>query len=204
METIEELLAQIDSLQSQLQNVSSFNPINFEKENDRIEKYLSDFTSRDGILLTIASLLFILPIVEGNEVSSYFLIWAYPFFIFGIVSYIFSAKRINVISQINKDLHLSEINKILKENYFRVAKFHNLTDVFLVSFYTSFLFNYYFLSFIGLPKIETSILIAMLSILSSIFRYLYISKIKKIDNIEGIELMPTGAVSPDATLPKIK
>lgn len=211
MATTDDLLAQIATLETQLKSLQgdegysrNFSGLDFTGENNRIEKYLSDFTSREGVLLTIASLLSVLPIIDDKKILLYFLIWICPFLILGIITYIFSAKRINITSQPNKIFPLFEANKILKENYSKVAKLHNLTDVLLVSFFASFLFNYYFISFIDLPGTLTPILIAILATLCGIFRYLYILRVDKFDKFSGLEIMGVGAVSPDVISSVIK
>lgn len=202
MSTIEELLAQITILQTQLQSLQGEGDNNmscdsFGDANSRIEKYLSDFTNREGVLLTIAGLLSVLPIIGGKESLLYFLTWIYPFLILGITTYIFSAKRINIVSKINESRQFIQANKALKRNYLRVTRLHNLTDLLLVSFFVSFLFNYYLISFNDLPKVGTSVLITILSFLCGIFRYLYISKIDKSDKSADLEMMPVGAALPD-------
>ena len=114
MATNEELLAQIRQLQAQLHSLSESvhnNCNGFDADSDllesqggRIEGYLSDFTNREGVLLTIAGIFSVLPIIGGKEYLLYFLAWIYPFLILGIIAYIFSTKRINIISNIHKGL----------------------------------------------------------------------------------------------------
>ena len=201
MTTIEELQAQINSLLPQLASLeksdSNINTL-YSKENDRIERYLSDLTNRQGLLLTISSLFSFLPILDNSNMMSYFLIWIYPFLIIAILMYILSAKRINFVSKVGERLFTSEeeINELVKKNYFRVIKFHRLTDSVLIIFFSSFVINYYFLVFFGVPIIQKSVLILLLVILLGILRYSYISRVEGKKKYK--DAIPTGNMPQDA------
>ena len=98
MATIEELQAQIVSLGDQLRDISGYieDPTLLKEENSQIQSYLADFTTKEGILLTIASLFSFLSFSDNN-MFSHFLILTLPFLIFAIVFYILSTKRCSCI-----------------------------------------------------------------------------------------------------------
>lgn len=193
--TSDNLQSQIDALFEEVQSLSSqlgfsnpsighrFKSDIFEGENDRIEKYLSDFTHREGVLLTVAGLFSLLPLVDAEQVLPYFLAWVVPFLLVAIFTYVCSSKRINVVSRADSShepepLNSKLLNDLLKKQYFSSMRFHKITDVALVSFFTSFVTNYYLIVFIGLPNLPTSISLILLSILVGYARYYYVSKLK--------------------------
>ena len=169
----QELNKQIDELQKSLTEITSLNSRLgygqyagtdfFEKENERIERYLSDFTTREGVLLTIAGLFSLFPVFNINGALPYFLIWTIPFLFVAIITYICSSKRVNFIFEIDKfnpGLPDSEaVNGLLKKQYEKSLIFHRLTDAVLVSFFVSFVVNYYLFVFIGLSNLTASVLV---------------------------------------------
>ena len=211
---IQALLIEIASLSSQLGIKNSFrdnqysNIDFFEKENERIEKYLSGFTHREGVLLTIAGLFSIFPFFDIKEALSYFLIWAIPFLMVAIIAYICSSKRVNIVSMQDNNsesepLRSREINKLLKQRYFSAMKFHKITDAALVSFFVSFIINYYLLIFVGLPNFSVSIFIIILAISLGCIRYYYVSKLKEanIPNVVVLGGIPVPTASITSTIP---
>lgn len=148
-----------------------------EKENERIEKYLSDFTQKQGVLLAVASLTTLIPVFAMS--TNYFLLWIAPFLIIAIIGYVFSSKRLNFVSRSG---HLPEvmdplsINIQLKENYFSIIKYHRVTDCSIISFFVSFLVTTYIFSFTGTSSILISFCITALALMCGLWRYIYISK----------------------------
>ena len=123
---------------------------------------------------------------------SHFLILTLPFLIFAIVFYILSTKRFNIIQSIRTDSRLNllsakEINGVLKKTYFNTLKYHTLTDVSIVIYFTSFILNYYFNFYIESVSVTTSILIFILSISCGAWRYF---SVKNKSEIKG--MIPTG------------
>ena len=143
MATIEELQAQIVSLGDQLRDISGYieDPTLLKEENSQIQSYLADFTTKEGILLTIASLFSFLSFSDNN-MFSHFLILTLPFLIFAIVFYILSTKRFNIIQSIRTDSRLNllsakEINGVLKKTYFNTLKYCSIR----ISRFAYFLFS---------------------------------------------------------------
>ncbi|MEZ4103838.1 MAG: hypothetical protein R3B60_00970 [Candidatus Paceibacterota bacterium] len=180
----EELMIKINKLQHEV-GVLSLNAlgeliddndsVSYAEENIRIERYLSDFTLRQGVLITIAGLFTLMPIVK-DEAVKYFLIWVFPFLLGAIVTYTLSTKRINFISK-NTTISLDkmEVNRILKENYYKSVFFHKITDILIVIFFITFITNYYFIIFIGIPHLIVSILLLSVSFFVGFIRYWFIS-----------------------------
>ncbi len=186
---IHALLSEIGSLSAQLGAPAAFGYRQnsgvdiFEKENERIEKYLSEFTHREGVLLTIAGLLSLFPLFDAESVLPNFLTWTTPFLLLAITTYICSSKRFNVVSKMDKSFESEPldsrlVNRALKQRYFSVMKFHRITDAALVSFFVSFIVGYYSIVFVGMPNLTTSILITILAISLGGSRYYYASNLK--------------------------
>lgn len=178
----QKLQEDIDALLTQLQELSANDqlppgPTALEQENNRIEKYLSEFTNREGVLLTIASLLSLLPLTNEHVIVPYFLLWVFPFLFTAIISYILSAKRINFVSPL-QGKHYSlrgnsaKANISLKSIYYHSLRFHRLTDAAIASFFTAFISSYYFITFNDMPSFVESIIITSLASLAGIMRYL--------------------------------
>jgi len=183
------LLSEIESLSAQLGVPTAFgygqnNGVDiFEKENERIERYLSEFTHREGVLLTIAGLLSLFPLFDVESLLPYFLIWTTPFLVLAITTYVCSSKRFNIVSRLDKNLEsepldLRLVNRLLKQRYFSVMKFHKITDAALVSFFVSFIAGYYLIVFVEMPDLIISFLTTILAIILGGARYYYASKLK--------------------------
>ena len=196
MATVPELQSMILSLYAQLKALEEGTPIPFndsasiviDKDNERIEKYLSEISNRQAILLTIASLFTTLGYSESN--LGYFLIWVFPFLILAIFLYILSAKRVNVLQgwRVNKgQMPLSplEINDLLTENYMNVLRYHFWTDGAIISYFSSFILSYY-LTYFHKIDIIISICVFVFSLMCGIARYFYVTQIPKGDGILAI------------------
>ncbi|RJR13005.1 hypothetical protein C4585_02725 [Candidatus Parcubacteria bacterium] len=183
--TIEELQKEVQLLLSQISTLSGWYPSNadmFEKENQRIERYLSDLTQRQGVLLTVAGLLSLFPVFEIAGTLSYFLIWVVPFLVLAIVTYILSSKRINIISKLNTPVLPPDsrmVNEFLKHHYYSVLKFHKITDAALVTFFVSFIASFYMFIFVGFPELRFSIFLMIVSILLGYLRFSYTAGFNK-------------------------
>jgi hypothetical protein len=212
--TPEELQKQIQALLTQIQQLSridhqGISPVDlYEKENNRIERYLSELTQKEGVLLTIAGLFSLFPLFISPENYSYFLLWVIPFLLITVISYSLSSKRINIISKDSEELEVDYprskiINQTLRELYFSVIKFHRITEISFTSFFVSFVLNYYYLFFVGHMDIEVSVKILIISIVLSIFKYFYVSKIKELRKAKerNFIIVPTTPSSP--TIPSI-
>lgn len=175
---IELLIKRIELLQGNNSLPSpQINP--YREENFRIEHYLSEITSRQGVLLTLAGLLSLLPILTP-ESSEYFFSWSLPLLIIAIVSYIFSSKRINFVSKEHPEpLDPLEINFLLKETYHATLKFHKLADISICSFLTSFIISQYFIIYQIPLHIWISCIIFLISLLIGLLRFFYISSSEK-------------------------
>lgn len=178
---MQELQAEIYALVAQLEDLTG-NSGSFEKENSKLEAYLSDFTTRQGVLLTIAGLLTLLPFFDDRVMMTHFLIWVAPFLLVSIFSYTCSAKRINILPSIRRaagvePLSHERINHLLKLNYFSTLKFHRLTNFSIIVFFVSFVFSYYILFFAGLMSVAISIQVLLLALLIGGLRDYYSSKL---------------------------
>lgn len=205
MATLEELKAEIRALLIQLETISgeSLFPNNSSSENERIERYLSEFTQREGLLLTIASLFTLLPFVEDGRSVQYFLVWVIPILIFAIVMYMLSTKRINFLSKSDRSIDHQSLNNLLKQRYYSSLKYHRLTDASSVSYFFAFIANYYLYSFISLPSILISVQILVVAILIGILRYRLVNKVT-IDEHEnekitlgGVNTLAVGSAPPE-------
>lgn len=205
MTTSEDLQAEINSILETIKNLQfqlastegsgSYDPSFLKEENSQIQTYLTDFITKEGVLLTIASLFSFLSFSNDKIILSNFLIWTLPILIFAIVCYFLSTKRFNILQSIRRNLNLKllsdkEINDILKKTYFNTLKYHTLTDLALVSYFVSFILNYYFYFYFGVINIKISISILIISILFGVWRYL---NVKDKSDIKG--LVATGGPS---------
>src|SRR3989344_1423505 len=183
-QTIEGLQREVQMLLGQISALSGWNPTGtdlFEKENERIEKYLYEFTQRQGVLLTVSGLLSIFPIFDTQNVLRHFLLWVIPFLLLAIATYILSSKRVHIVSKsvdalVSQPPDSSEVNRLLRQHFHSVLTFHKLTDAILVTFFISFIFSYYTFVFAGPPELCTSILITIIAILFGVLRYFYDGK----------------------------
>ncbi len=186
MSTAEELDAQIKALMAEIAMLQGGPGIlsnseieNYKEENLRIERYLSDFTARQGLLLTIAGLLTILPFSNNNEIK-YFLIWSMPFLILSIISYILSTKRINFISlEYSTPLNQFEVNEKLKRVYFQSLKYFRFTDCFLVIYFTSFILNFYLINFGEITYLYQPLVMLIISLSVGAARYAHMAGLYK-------------------------
>jgi len=202
--TIPELQAQIQSLLRQIEELGF--PLegyesegSLEKENERIERYLSDFTHRQGVLLTIAGLLSLFPVFEVEGILRYFLIWIIPFLVLAVVAHILSSKRINIVSKLKVSApppNSRKVNEILKRHYHNVLKFHKTTDAALVAFFVSFIVSFYIFIFKGSPEITTSILVTFIAILLGILRYFHGAGISNNTDSDISDFIAVGAPGP--------
>lgn len=188
---INSLLATINSLSEQLRDESVYieDHVLLKEENIQIQKHLNEFVTKEGILLTIASLFSFLSFSNDN-ISVYFPIFTLPFLIFAIISYILSSKRFHIIQSIRinsnlKVLSPKEINGILKESYFRTLKYHSITDALIVAYFVSFTVNYYFNFYFGPLDLKTTIIIWLVSVSCGIWRYLNVKSKKDIEGVIG-------------------
>lgn len=186
---INSLLATINSLNEQLSEGSRYieDPTLLKEENIQIQKHLADFTTKEGILLTIASLFSFLSFSNDNT-SIYFPIFTLSFLIFAIVSYILSSKRFHIIQSIRatsnlKILSPKEINNILKKSYFRTLKYHSTADALVVSYFISFTLNYYLSFYCGPVDLKTSIFVWLASALCGVLRYISVRSKKEIEGV---------------------
>ncbi len=156
------------------QKVSFENSLS-EEENSRIEKYLSDFTARQGVLLTIAGLLLAL-LPSSDENLRHLLLWSVPFLLIAIGFYIMSVKRVHFVALNNIHIGTPEdINPLLREIYFTSTKYHKWVDIFLVIFFSSFTLQTYS-QILNITKGETSLIIMnILALALGAMRYFYVS-----------------------------
>ncbi len=203
MSTAGELQAEIAALMCQIAFLGGPNLLinneveNYKEENLRIEKYLSDFTARQGILLTIAGLFTLLPFTNPIQIN-YFLIWAVPFLLLAIIFYMFSTKRMAFIWTQNIPLRHEEINKIMKDVFFNSMFYFKITDALLTMFFVSFVVNYYLVSFLNNVEFYFSILVLGSSVLIGVLRYAYVSELFKKNSVD---VYPTGGYYPVPTVP---
>lgn len=210
MATSEELKSQINSLLMEINLLSNQLGGDFvhietstllKEENTQIQTHLTDFTTKEGVLLTIASLFSFLSFSDDN-ISAYFPIFTLSFLILAIIFYTLSSKRFHIIQsvRIDSDLNLltpKEINDILKQSYFRTLKYHSITDALIVAYFISFTFNYYFNFYFRLPDLKVSIIIWVAAILCGIWRYLNVKNKTDVEGVvgTGCPALPKGVVS---------
>lgn len=182
MDTINDLSTQIRSLRSQILEIDGSDIFGLEDtesyrvENERIERYLSEFTSRQGVLLTIAGLLTLLPLSEKHQIN-YLLLWSVPFLICAICSYILSAKRVNFISPADIfPLDQKAVNNKLKNIYFKSIKFYRAADCFIVMFFVSFVTNFYILSFYYDICLLSSFFVLISALFLGLARYIHVAE----------------------------
>lgn len=210
MTTIAELQAQINSLLGQISifqsgsGVYSVPPFSIDGENSQIEKHLSEFTNRVGVLLTIATLFTLLPFFDDKLAVSYFLTWVIPFLIISIFLYICSTKRINFLPSLRvkaglRPLSPWEVNELLVRTYLKARKYHHLTDSVLITFFVSFVLNYYTYFFGGLPTTKYSIVILVTALIAGVVRFRYINTMKTADTTPDPGTLAVGATPPDDT-----
>jgi hypothetical protein len=161
-------------------NIEDMDP--FTRENEQIEKYLSDFTNRIGVAITIAGIFSAFQFFSTSEANNYFLKFSFPFLLLSIFSYFLSSKRYNFIPSLSNSLSSFAINQILKKVFKRSIFYHKITDVFLVCFFISFVCFYYVNSFFGLPSNKDGFVVVIISLLVGIIRYMFISKNKYSDD----------------------
>lgn len=185
---INSLLATINSLSEQLRDESGYeDPVLLKEENIQIQKHLNDFITKEGILLTIASL-FGFSSFSNENISTYFPIFTLSFLIFAIISYILSSKRFHIIQSIRASSNLKilspkEINNILKKSYFRTLKYHSITDALIVAYFVSFTLNYYLNFYCGSLDLKTSIVVWFSAVSLGLWRYLSVKDKKEINGV---------------------
>lgn len=178
---INELLQEIDDLSARagIEGSRSGFRDTYKEENERIERYLGEFTMRQGVLLAVASLITALPILVEITVS-HFLIWSFPLLFAAVACYIMSSKRINFVSKDTPRLLDSKLaNNLLKKNYYRAMVFHKAVDVLIVMFFASFVTNYYLLLLTTLDSLIVGLISLILVLLLGWARYWYISDVNK-------------------------
>lgn len=180
MATEQELEKMINDLYSQInllqlgQNHAVQKSVS-EEENTRIEKYLSDFTTRQGVLLTVAGLLLVL-LPNSDIVVKHLLLWSVPFLLLAVGFYIMSAKRVHFVALNNAHVGTPEdMNPLLREIYFASTKYHKWADIFLVIFFSSFTLQLYNQVFHIVESQSFTLIITTVAVLIGCLRYFYIS-----------------------------
>lgn len=191
-----EMLVEASRYRTGRDNIYAMDP--YTKENEQIERYLSDFTNRGGVLLSIAGIFSAFQFFTDSVSLEYFLKFSFPFLVLAIFSYLFSSKRYNFIPSLNNSLHPFKINEILKKVFERSVYFHRLTDASLTAFFISFVSFYYLETFFMVPDGMMGVLITIIVILLSVLRYQMISQ-NSYSEDKGV--YPTG-VAPDDWLEK--
>lgn len=158
-----------DEIISSLMSFANAN--SFEKENERIERYLSEFTQRQGMLLTIAGLFSLFSIFQMTP-SNILLIWAIPFLIFAIIFYILSSERLNFIISDSNQISPKEINEKLVEHYKKTSLWHRLTDSTLIIFFAQFIIIFSLITFFNTLTILVLIIATLSSLLLGFSRLL--------------------------------
>lgn len=181
IQQIRDLIIEVNKLAAQagLTAVQTEQIDPWKDEAERMEKYLSEFSVRQGILLSVAGLLSSLPIATVFPIN-YFLIWMFPFLAVAIICYIFSSKRINFVSR-ESPTHIDswQLNTVTKDVYFKSMFFHRCCDVFLVSFFVSLTLHSYFLAFSESLTQKELVLVTILSLCFGVARLWYVTKVQK-------------------------
>ncbi len=185
MASEEDLKLQIETLIKQINELGcgidypKTKEIMLEEENKQIEKYLTDLTQREGVLITIASIFTLFPVFDTNHsMSDGFLLWTAPFLFIGIVTYLLSSKRIHVIPSLavgGRLVTAEETNVVLKKAYFKVLKWHDMTDISFVAFITSFVLNYYIYVF-SEPTNTKALIVLGCSLILAVLRYFFVTR----------------------------
>lgn len=163
--------------------------------NDRIEQYLSEFTQRINVLLTVAALMSGLAASQPSYLKT-FLLTSFPLFIFAIFFYLLSSRRLNLLSAEWRN----ELAVMLKKSYLSARKWYLLTDLSLTSFFVAFVVNLYFFAFDVEILTRDIIFIYATAFLVGFLRYFYIkaitnqtSEVTAIRGTSGDEIYFAGA-----------
>lgn len=150
-------------------------------ELEKIERYFSDFTNRNGVLLTIAGLLSFLPPLGpvNSEHLPYFLLWTFPLLIIAIVAYFPASRRIHPIikgmpfASKGSGLELEILENQIKyfdlvwrktvEIYDSVLFWNGLMQSFIYAYIFSMVSNFYIFTFYGKPSLCISIILFIVS-----------------------------------------
>ena len=167
-------------------------------ELSKLDRIFSDFTSRTGVLMTIAGLLSFLPPlgIPNEDYLPNFLAWTFPFLLAALAAYYISSTRKQaVIKQIvfapagtaEELMRLRDRAQYLElswrgsvEWYDKIIPWHRRTHALIYSYIVSVSANFYLFVFYGKPNIYLSILVVLLSI--GVFAWMYywtFSKSKK-------------------------
>ncbi len=193
MNTAQDLQEQINALLYQIAVLSGDSEV---YDSERVEKYLSEFTQRISVLLTIAALMSaVATTVEGY--MHMFLIAVFPLFLMAIFFYLLSARRINVLSS----LWTAETNSLVKNSYISVRKWFILTDLALTAFFAAFTISLYRFTLGFSLEVGTIVLLYVLVVLISIGRYLYVAWAPtNSGNIVGVGGTPTDVFQVPTTM----
>lgn len=181
---IQELLQQIAALDNQIKSVLG---IPNSETLARIERYMSDFTQRIGILLAVAGLLSGFVLVNDLFLR-HFLISSFPLLLLSIIFYLLSARRINVLDE-NR---LHDFNTILLNSYHAARRWHILADVSLTTFFVSFTWNIYTITFLPAQQWCPVVISYAFAALIGAIRYSYITSIPLQKNKPDINMAGTG------------
>ncbi len=163
----------------------------FTYELGKIQSFLSDSTSRVGVLLTSAGLLSFLPQLGIDNVSylNNFLVWTLPFLIGSLASYFPASLRVqSVVKGHPFALHGSSLElEILKnrveyfelvwrktiERYDSTLAWNSRANSLVYAYMVSLVTNFYYFAFYGKPPTCVSILLLVISIMVAMVLYFY-------------------------------
>ena len=155
----------------------------FSDELEKIDRFFSDFTSRQAVLITGAGLLSFLPPlgITGPEYLPHFLLWTFPFLVGVFIAYYPSSLRIQpIIKQTpfaftgstaelevlkTRTLYLEIIWNKSTAHYEKVLRWSRITSSLAYAYIFSVSSNFYVFIFIGEPSLCISVVLFLITCL---------------------------------------
>jgi hypothetical protein len=193
---INQLKAQIYSLLAQLpdsnqvDNTVERNFVNeMEYEINRMSIFLQDLSQRSGVIMTIASLVSLVPwaIIDNQLIFfKYYVIWILPFLIIAIFFYTMSSLhshiyriKFNNTTREKEDLNL-KIWKVMRNNYQTSLMWYKMSNISTQLFLFNYFLNFYSFELYGSINDEHAFIMTFGYIVTGIliyfFQSLYASK----------------------------
>jgi|SRR3989344_3121707 len=157
----------------------------------KIQSFLSDSTSRVGVLLTSAGLLSFLPqlgIDDSNYLNS-FLIWTLPFLIGSLAAYFPASLRVQSIvkghpfaspdSSLELDILKNRVEyfelvwRKTVERYDSTLAWNSRANSLVYAYIVSLVTNFYYFAFYGQPSLCTSTLLLVISGVIAMILYFF-------------------------------
>jgi hypothetical protein len=163
----------------------------FLREIERLENGLADFSTRDGVLMTSAGLVALLPLssLETSSAPSlgmlkHFFIWVYPFLFISVVSFFLGTTRVHTLRDV---LPVPEENTAedfldtyhqcfgaqdawlrTRQRYRDTLFWHRITSVSTLLYFFAFAIHFYAILFVGMLSITVSLILTLVLFVSGI------------------------------------